>query len=132
MRFEILSAFFIGVLLPFLETFRRGLGHWSIDFTTMFEDYAGGILLLIGGWASYRKWRWGRLFLLAVWAGVTGMMSISLVSQLEDTIRASVHEQNNSVVVLVKFLLWSISLGSLIFSFRSALDAPPRAHGTIN
>jgi hypothetical protein len=128
MRFEIVSAFAIGVLLPFLETYRRGLDHWSIDFTTMFEDYAGGILLLIGGWASYRKWRWGRLFLLAIWAGVTGMMSISFVSQLEDTIRGNVQEQNNAMVVLVKSLLWGIALVSLISSFRGIFITLPRDH----
>ena len=53
MRFETISAFAIGILLPLLETGRRGIGHWSINFTTMFEDYVAGALLLIGGWASY-------------------------------------------------------------------------------
>ena len=46
MRFEVIAAFVIGALLPVLETVRRGIGHWAINFTTMFEDYVGGALLL--------------------------------------------------------------------------------------
>ena len=54
MRFEITAAIVMGVLLPILETARRGISHWTINFTTMFEDYVAGTLLLIGGWAAYR------------------------------------------------------------------------------
>jgi hypothetical protein len=52
MRFEVIAAFVIGVLLPVLETCRRGIGYWRVDFTTMFEDYVAGALLLIGAWVS--------------------------------------------------------------------------------
>lgn len=120
MRAETVSALVIGVLLPFLETYRRGLGHWAIDFTTMFEDYVGGALLLIAGWASYRWPRWGVLLLVASWAAVSALMSVSFWSQLEDTLRGNISEQNNFLVVTVKFLLWSVAVGSLILSFRTA------------
>lgn len=120
MRFETISAFVIGILLPALETYRRGIGHWAIDFTTMFEDYVAGALLLIAGWAAYRRRRWGDLLLVVAWAYVTGMMG-SFWYQLEDTIRGNVSEQNNSVVVTVKFLLWSIAVVSLILGVRYAL-----------
>lgn len=120
MRFEIISAFAIGILLPLLETARRGISHWAIEFTTMFEDYVAGALLLIGGWASYRQHRWGALFLVVAWAYVSGMMGGSFWYQLEDTIRGNVAEQNNSLVVIVKFLLWSIAVVSLILAFRNA------------
>jgi hypothetical protein len=119
-RFETISAFAIGVLLPLLETGRRGIGHWAIDFTTMFEDYVAGALLLIGGWASYSQRRWGALLLVVAWAYVSGMMGGSFWYQLEDTIRGNVAEQNNSLVVIVKFLLWSIAVVSLTLSFRNA------------
>ncbi len=42
MRFEIVAAFTIGALLPVLETLRRGISHWLVNATTMFEDYVGG------------------------------------------------------------------------------------------
>jgi hypothetical protein len=30
MRFEVAAGFFVGLLLPVLETARRGLGHWAV------------------------------------------------------------------------------------------------------
>ena len=81
-RFEIIAAFAMGVLLPVLKTARRSISHWTINFTTMFEDYVADALLLIGGWSSYR--------------------SKSFVSQLEETLRQTASEPNNLLVVVVK------------------------------
>ena len=121
MRFEIIAAFVIGALLPVLETTRRGIGHWAINFTTMFEDYLGGALLLIGAWAAYRAKSWGATFLVLAWGSIVGLMTSSFISQLEETLRQTADEPHNSVVVIVKFLLWSVSLISLVLSFRTAL-----------
>lgn len=121
MRFEVTAAFAIGILLPLLETCRRGISHWAVDFTTMFEDYVGGGLLLIGGWASSRARPWGALFLVVAWAYVTGMMGGSFWYQLEDTFRGTIAEPNNLLVVIVKFLLWGTSVVSLVLSFKRAL-----------
>ena len=121
MRFEIAAAFTIGVLLPVLETCRRGLSEWSVNFTTMFEDYLAGALLLIGGWASYRARRFGAMFLVLAWAYVTGMMGGSFWGQFEETLRGISTEPNNLLVVGFKGLLWSVSVLSLVFSFLRAL-----------
>lgn len=119
MRFEVIAAFIVGALLPVLETGRRGVSHWTVDFTTMFEDYLGGALLLIGGWVAYRAESWGATFLLLSWASITGGMTISFVPQLEDTIRQTAAEPNNAVVVSVKFLLWATCVTALVLFFRS-------------
>ena len=123
MRFEVIAAFVIGTMLPVLETCRRGIGFWAVNFTTMFEDYVAGALLLIGGWAAYRARSWGTMFLMLAWAYVTGLMSSSFWGQLEETIRQTAVEPNNALVVIVKFLLWGTCVGSLILAFRSALSA---------
>ena len=120
MRFEIVAAFTIGVLLPILETARRGISHWTINFTTMFEDYIAGALLLIGGWTAYRSKQWGPVFLVLAWAAFSGLMTSSFVSQLEETLRQTADEPNNLLVVVVKFLLWSVCVVSLVLSFRTA------------
>ena len=120
MRFEGIAAFILGVLVPLLETCRRGLSHWTVEFTTMFEDYVAGALLLIGAWASYRARSWGALFLLLAWAYFTGLMSSSFWYQLEETIRHTSSEPNNFVVVIVKFVLWATCVTALVLSFRSA------------
>jgi hypothetical protein len=125
MRFEIMAAFVIGVLLPVLETARRGINHWTINFTTMFEDYLAGALLLVGGWAAYRSRSWGPVFLVLAWAYFSGLMTSSFVSQLEETLRQTVDEPDNLIVVVVKFLLWSVCVVSLALSFRTAIQRRP-------
>src|SRR5687768_4832576 len=118
MRFEIVAAFVIGALLPVLETVRRGISHWSIEFTTMFEDYAGGALLLVGGWAAYHEESWGRVFMVLAWGSICGLMTSSFVGQVEETLRQTASEPHNLVVVVVKFLLWTVSITSLVLAFR--------------
>ena len=122
MRFEIIAAFVIGALLPVLETARRGITHWTVNFTTMFEDYLGGALLLIGGWAALRGKSWGAVFLVLAWGSITGLMTSSFLGQLEETLRQVASEPNNLLVVVVKFLLWSVAVVSLVLSFRTAIQ----------
>lgn len=125
MRFEIGAAFAIGALLPLLETARRGISHWTINFTTMFEDYVAGALLLIGGWAAHRSKPWGPVFLVLAWASFSGLMTSSFVSQLEETLRQTADEPHNLLVVIVKFLLWSVCVVSLVLAFRTATQKRP-------
>ena len=84
----------------------------------MFEDYVAGALLLIGAWAAYRGRRWGTLFLVVAWGYLTGLISSSFWSQIEETIRQTTAEPNNPLVVIVKFLLWGTCVVSLVLSFR--------------
>jgi len=119
-RFEIIAALVMGVLLPVLETARRGISHWAINFTTMFEDYLAGALLLIGGWAAYRAKSWGATFLVLAWAWFSGMITSSFFGQFEETLRQTATEPNNLLVVVVKFLMWAVCITSLFLSFRSA------------
>lgn len=129
MRFEVIAAFVVGAMLPVLETCRRGIRYWSVDFTTMFEDYVAGALLLIGAWAAYRKRSWGLIFLVLAWAYFTGLMSSSFWSQLEETLRQAASEPSNPLVLIVKFLLWATCVAALVCSFRTAMKArirPPQ------
>ena len=123
MRFEVLAAFTLGILIPLLETLRRGIGYWAIEFTTMFEDYAAGGLLLIAGWAAHRRLSWGDTFLVLAWGYLTGLLSSSFWSQLEETLRGSASDLHNLEVVVVKFFLWSVCVVSAVLSFKRALSA---------
>lgn len=120
MRFEVSAAFAIGVLLPVLETGRRGFAHWAVNATTMFEDYAAGALLLVGAWACRRAKAWGPAFLLLAWGYVTGMMGSSFWYQLEGTLRGTITEANNPLVLTVKLLLWGTCVISLVLAYRRA------------
>ena len=123
MRFEVAAALTVGVLLPVLETYRRGVGYWGVEFTTMFEDYVAGALLLTGGWAARRGRHWGATFLVLAWGYVTGLMSSSFWYQLEETLRQTASEPDNLLVVAVKFILWATCVVSLALSFQGALRA---------
>ena len=125
MRFEVVAAFVIGVLLPVMETGRRGISHWTVNFTTMFEDYLAGALLLVGGWAAYRRKSWGAAFLVLAWAYFAGQLTSSFVGQLEETLRRTASEPGNLLVLVVKLVLWIICVTSLALSFRTAR----RSHG---
>ena len=118
MRFEVVAAFIMGALLPLLETLRRGISHWLVNSTTMFEDYVAGLLLLVAAWASVANRRHALILLVVAWAYVTGMMGSSFWYQLEFTLRGEAVEANNAVVLIVKCLLWSTCLISLVLSFR--------------
>jgi hypothetical protein len=109
----------MGVLLPVLETYRRGIGEWRVNFTTMFEDYWAGALLLVAAWAASRRGRGGSLLLLAVWGGVAGMIFIATVAQVEITLRGAA-ESRNTQVLIAKILLFPFSVSGLVSAFRSA------------
>ncbi|HEY5884252.1 MAG TPA: hypothetical protein VIT88_06160 [Pyrinomonadaceae bacterium] len=121
MRFEVAAAFVIGALVPVLETIRRGPTYWTVEFTTMFEDYVAGALLLIAAWLSYRSRRGGQVFLVLAWAYFSGLMSSSFWSQLEETLRQTATEPHNPVVVAVKFFLWAVCITSLVLATRRAI-----------
>ena len=119
MRFEVAAAFVLGVLLPVLETMRRGIGFWGVDATTMLEDYLAGAVLVGAGWAAARKKRFGTPLLLVAWSGVTAMMTLSLLSQIEDTVRAEDLEPHNPLVLCGKVMLWLVCAAALTRSFRA-------------
>ena len=120
MRFEAKAAALVGALLPLLETYRRGLGHWRVEFTTMFEDYLAGALLLAGAFAAYRRHPSHTALLLVAWAWFTSMMTVSFIDQVEVTMRGVDLEPQNSDVLAVKFLLFVAGLVAVLRSFRAA------------
>lgn len=126
MRFEIVAAYIIGILLPLLETCRRGVGYWSVSTMTMLEDYAGGGLLLFAAILSSRRRRTAPLWLLAAWSAVSAMMALSLLHHLEETLRGADVEPNNAVVLAFKVLLLATSVTALVLSFRRTRSALAR------
>jgi hypothetical protein len=125
-RFEIWLAVLLGLLLPGLETARRGWDHWSVNFTTMFEDYAAGAALLAAAFGAWRKRRWAPAWMLITWSGITFMMLISTVSQIEKHWRGDL-EPHSAVVLVVKVMLLLASACALrtAVRLRSAMLPPP-------
>jgi hypothetical protein len=77
MRYGTKAAVVMGILLPALETYRRGMATWATNFTTMFEDYLAGAVLLVGAWMVARRRANAVMFLLSVWGWVVGMILVS-------------------------------------------------------
>src|SRR6188768_826621 len=102
MRFNVLAAIVIGVLLPILETIRRGVDYWFENFMTMFEDYLGGVLLLVCGIGALRNARWAPLSLLIVWSGITFMMLLSTLGQIEHHFWGDTPEPRSGVILVAK------------------------------
>lgn len=118
MRYGAKAAVVMGILLPTLETFRRGFGEWSVNFTTMFEDYLAGALLLASAWAASRRRPAGTLLLFAVWGAVTAMLLLSTIGQVETTLRANNLEPRNTQVLIAKLLLLTFSASGLWSTYR--------------
>jgi hypothetical protein len=117
-RFDVVAAILLGILLPTLETVRRGIGYWSVSFTTMFEDYLAGVALIICALGALRGARWAPLALLVVWSGVTSMMLLSTVSQIEQHFWGADPEPGSGVVLCAKLLLLLVSVVALVQSIR--------------
>lgn len=127
MRINVSAAIGLGLLLPILETVRRGFDHWLVSFTTMFEDYLAGAALLVAAIASIRGKRWAPLSLVVVWSGTMFMMLISTVSQIERQIKEDL-EAHSENVLIIKIALFALSLGALVQSLLDAYaDAITRA-----
>jgi hypothetical protein len=122
-RFNILAAIVMGILLPTLETIRRGMGYWFENFTTMFEDYLGGAALLVCGIGALRKARWAPLSLLVVWSGLTFMMLLSTVSQIERHFWGDLPEPRSGVVLIAKLMLFlacAVALAQSVSPYRQS------------
>ena len=120
MRYGAKAAVIMGILLPALETYRRGIGTWRVNFTTMFEDYWAGLLLLACALVAARRRPTAPLLLLAVWGAVTGMILIATVGQVEATLRAIDLEARNTQVLIAKLLLLAFSVSGLVSTFHDA------------
>lgn len=120
-RFEVNAAFIIGLFLPILETLRRGIDHWLINFTTMFEDYLAGGILLIAWWASRKSLNWAPSFQILAWAYLAGLAGSSLWWHAENTIRGLPTEPHNLCVLLFKAAGWILCIVCLTRSFQRTL-----------
>lgn len=129
MRFEILSAFVMGIMLPFLATCfeycRQGFTLSFADIRGDLQDYLAGALLLIAGWASVRLRSFAPVFTVMAWAYFTSMMFDSTWGQIDDTLRGEIEEYNSAIIVS-KLAILGLGLVSLILSVQRASPKPPR------
>ena len=121
MRFEHVAAYVMGVGLPLLEALRR-----RTDFSTIagyVDDFIAGALLLYAARAVSKRAPNGPVLLVAAWAVLCGGLYSSFFGQLERGAPLDVSGQATWTVLVIKGVLYAISLAALVASIRSAAPA---------
>ena len=106
------------------ETARRGIGYFTVNATTMVEDYLCGALLLLTAWLSLKKHRMAPNFMLVAWAYATGGMFVPFFAHLEAWLRGTTmrpdHPHTDVESIVTKGVIWAICLTCLIVTLRSS------------
>lgn len=120
MRFEVGAAYAMGVTLPLLEMLRRKTNFEH--FYSYIDDFIVGALLLFAAHTTARGQPRGPVLLVLAWAVLCGGLYGSFFWQLFSEASQDVGGLPNSTVVLVKGVLYAISLTSLVLASRSAIS----------
>ena len=120
---------FFNFLIAFVylagETARRGISYFSVNATTMLEDYVGGMVLLLAAILWVRKYKHAQITMTAAWAYAAGGMFVPFFAHLEawireETFRADhIHTDTNAVIL--KATVWLICLVCFFISLRTAI-----------
>ena len=119
MRFEVGAAYAMGIGLPLLEALRRKT-HFE-HFHSYVDDFIAGALLLYAAHAVTRGRRNGPVLLVVAWAVLCGGLYGSFFWQLTSGETRDVGGLPNTTVVVIKGVLYAISLAGLVFASRSAI-----------
>ncbi len=119
MRFEVSAAYAMGVGLPLLEALRRKTNFEN--FHSYVDDFIAGGLLLYAARAVTRGKRAGPVLLVLAWAVLSGGLYGSFFGQLASAETHDVGGLANTTVVIIKGVLYAISIAGLVFASRSAI-----------
>lgn len=123
------AVYYFNFVLAFVflagETARRGISYFSINATTMLEDYVAGLLLLFAALAWGRQAKGATIIMAASWSYVAGGMFVPFFAHLEAWVRdetmRSDHIHTDINVVILKAIVWAISVACCLVSLKTAL-----------
>ncbi|MEH2623283.1 putative anti-sigma-YlaC factor YlaD [Bradyrhizobium sp. AZCC 1719] len=105
------------------ETARRGIGYFSVNATTMIEDYLCGVLLLWAAWSWSRRYDTAPKIMAVAWAYATGGMFVPFAAHLEAWLRNETfrpdHPHTDTGSIVLKGVIWAICLACLIATLQS-------------
>lgn len=121
-------VFYFNFIVAFIflagETARRGIFYFSINATTMLEDYVAGIILLLAALAWAKKVKSASLIMTAAWAYVAGGMFVPFFAHLEAWLREetfrSDHLHTDVNAVFLKGVVWAICVLCFVVSLKRA------------
>ena len=119
MRFEVATAYGVGLLLPAAEVARR-----KTDFsnpTTYLDDFIVGALLLLAAHMTTRRHAAGAVLLVLAWAAFCGGMYYSFFGQLASRGATDVSGLPGMTIVAVKGALYLVGLIAVVQSVRAAV-----------
>jgi hypothetical protein len=120
MRFEVGAAYAMGVGLPLLEALRRRTNFEN--FHSYVDDFIVGALLLYAAHSVTRGKRRGPVLLVVAWGVLCGGMYGSFFSQLSNVETHDVGGLPNGTVLIIKGVLYAISLAGLVLGSRHAIS----------
>lgn len=125
MKIVLFFNFLIAFVYLVGETARRGISYFSVNATTMLEDYVGGMVLLLAAILWVRKYKHAQITMIAAWAYAAGGMFVPFFAHFEawireETFRADhIHTDTNAVIL--KATVWLICLVCFFISLRTAI-----------
>ena len=115
-------AYAMGAIFIIGETARRGIGYFSINATTMLEDYGSGILLILAAMACTAKLAQSTVYLAGAWGYSAGGMFVPFFAHLEAYLRGATFRPDHPIEdvsgIIVKGIIWGICLAAFIASLR--------------
>ena len=123
MKFVYYLSWFMAFVFIVGETARRGLGYFSINATTMVEDYLSGVGLLLAALFWSQKHKLAPQYMAVAWAYATGGMFVPFFAHLEAWMWGSTfridHPHTDVESVVLKGTIWAVCLICLIVTLRS-------------
>ena len=117
-------AYAIGAMFILGETARRGIDYFSINATTMLEDYGSGILLILAAAACTAKLAHSAIYLAGAWGYAAGGMFVPFFAHLEAYLRGATFRPDHPIEdvngIIVKGVIWGICVSLFIASLRDS------------
>ena len=117
-----------GAFFLLIENLRRGVSYFSVNATTMIEDYLMGVVFIAAAFMYQRDRELGTKLIIAAWAYAVGGMFVPFAAHLEaflrgETVRADhVHTDVNSIILKGVVWLICIVVFSLAIKKQKALE----------
>ena len=117
-------AYAMGAMFILGETARRGIDYFSVNATTMLEDYGSGILLILAAAACTAKLAHSAIYLAGAWGYAAGGIFVPFFAHLEAYLRGETFRPDHPIEdvngIIIKGVIWGICVSLFIASLRDS------------
>lgn len=105
------------------ETVRRGVGYFSVNATTMLEDYLCAAVFILAVGAYHLKSKMAPKFAIMAWAWSAGGMFVPFAAHFEAFLRGETFRPDHPITdvnsIILKGVIWGVSVLGLIIALRN-------------